>query len=102
MISYSQDICTLWRACDLISFTLCLTGPVDYPFASRHEGSGFKSPWGYLRETGILLLVLSRYLGDPDVILITGFHCPSVDASLGSAPTMCKASDFVALQWVLL
>ncbi len=31
------------------------------PFASRHEGPGFKSPGGYLCETGILLLVLSRY-----------------------------------------
>jgi hypothetical protein len=33
--------------------SLCFTGPVDYPFASRHEGPGFKSPGGYLRETGI-------------------------------------------------
>ncbi len=30
----------LWRACNLTSFTPCLTGPVDYPFASRHEGLG--------------------------------------------------------------
>ncbi len=28
----------------------------------------FKSPVGYLCETGILLLALSRYIGDPDVI----------------------------------
>jgi hypothetical protein len=93
----------LWRACNLTLFTQCLTGPVNYvqyPFASRHEGPGFKTPVGYLRETGILLLELSRYIGDPDVILITGFHCP-VGASLGSAPTMCKASGFVALQWML-
>jgi hypothetical protein len=47
---------------------LCLTGPVDYPFASRHKGPGFKSPGGYLCETKILLLELSRYIGDPDVI----------------------------------
>ncbi len=26
---------------------------MDYPFASRPKGPGFKSPWGYLSETGI-------------------------------------------------
>ncbi len=52
----------LWRACYLTSFSPCLTGPVDYPFASRHEGPGFKSPGGYLCETGILLLALSLYM----------------------------------------
>jgi hypothetical protein len=49
---------SLWRACNL---TPCLTGPVDYPFASRHKGPGFKSPREYLCETGILLLAMSRY-----------------------------------------
>jgi hypothetical protein len=58
----------LWRACNLISFSPCLTGPVDYLFASLHEGPRFKSPGGYLCETGILLLAMSRYIGDPDVI----------------------------------
>ncbi len=43
----------LCRACNLTVFTACLTGPVDYPFASRHEVPGFKSPGGYLCETGI-------------------------------------------------
>jgi hypothetical protein len=38
------------------------------PFASRHEGSGFNPQGGYLCETGILLLALSRYIGDPDMI----------------------------------
>jgi hypothetical protein len=51
----------LWRACNLTSFWSCLTGPVDYLFTSRHKGLRFKSPGGYLCETGILLLVLSRY-----------------------------------------
>ncbi len=37
-------------------------------FASRHKDHRFKSPGGYLCETGILLLALSRYIGDPDVI----------------------------------
>ncbi len=31
----------MWRACNLIAFTPCLTGPVNYPFASHHEGPGF-------------------------------------------------------------
>ncbi len=43
----------LWRACNLTAFTPCLTGPGDYPFASRHKGPRFKSPGGYLCETGI-------------------------------------------------
>ncbi len=51
----------LWRACNLTSFSPCLTGPVDYPFASCHKCPGFKYPGGYLCETGILLLALSRY-----------------------------------------
>jgi hypothetical protein len=58
----------LWRTCNLTSFSPCLTGPVDYPFASHHKGPGFKSTGGYLCKTGILLLALSRYIGDPDVI----------------------------------
>ncbi len=37
-------------------------------FASRHKGHRFKSPGEYLCETGILLLAMSRYIGDPDVI----------------------------------
>jgi hypothetical protein len=38
-------------------------------FASHHKGHRFKSPGGgYLCETGFLLLALSRYIGDPDVI----------------------------------
>ncbi len=48
--SFTTDIVgcwgeALWRACYLTAFTLCLTGPVDYPFASRHEGPRF-SPHG--------------------------------------------------------
>jgi hypothetical protein len=52
----------LWRACNLTLFSPCLTGPVDYLFASCHEGPGFKPhPGGYLCEAGILLLALPRY-----------------------------------------
>jgi hypothetical protein len=51
----------LWRACNLTQFSPCLTGPVDYLFASCHKGPRFKSPGGYSCETGILLLAMSRY-----------------------------------------
>ncbi len=37
-------------------------------FASRHKGHRFKSPGGYSCETGILLLAMSLYIGDPNVI----------------------------------
>ncbi len=43
----------------LVQWSTCLL-PV-----MRDPGS---IPRGYLRETGILLLALSRYIGDPDVI----------------------------------
>jgi hypothetical protein len=66
-------------ACNLTSFTLCLTGPVDYLFASRHKGLRFKSPGGYLCETKIFLLALSRYIGDPNAI---DHHCSLVCGGL--------------------
>ncbi len=36
----------LWRACNLTPFSPCLTGPVDYLFASHHKGPVFKTPRG--------------------------------------------------------
>ncbi len=71
----------VWRACNITPFTPCLTGPLDYPFASRHKGPRFKSPRGDICETRILLLALSRYIGDPNVIdhfcgLVWGRLCP--------------------------
>jgi hypothetical protein len=64
--SFTTDGVSCWggalcRACNLTSFSPCLTGPVDYLFASRHKEPRFKSPGGYLCGTGILLLALSRY-----------------------------------------
>jgi hypothetical protein len=58
----------LWTACNLTSFSQCLTGPVDYPFASHHEGPGFNSQGGTYVKPGFILLGLSCYIGDPDVI----------------------------------
>ncbi len=70
----------LWRGCNLTSFSPCLTGPVDYPFASRHKGPGFKSPGGYLCGTGILLLAMSCY---KSIILHLGVCCPGVESMVG-------------------
>ncbi len=48
-------------------------------FASRHKGHRFKSPGGYLCETGILMLALSCYIGDPNMIdHEQGFAPPTV------------------------
>jgi hypothetical protein len=43
---------SLWRACYLAAFTPCLTGPVDYLFASPHEGPGFNPQGGTYMKPG--------------------------------------------------
>jgi hypothetical protein len=58
----------MWKSYNLTTFTQSSTGPVVHLFASHHEGPRFNPQGGYLCETGILLLVLSRYIGDPDMI----------------------------------
>jgi hypothetical protein len=42
----------LWRACNITWFSPCLTGPVDYLFASRHKGFRFKFPGGTYVKPG--------------------------------------------------
>ncbi len=63
------------------SSTVVPLWPVCFP----PWGTWVQSPGGYLRETGILLLALSRYIGDPDMIdhcgLVWGWLCP--EPSLG-------------------
>jgi hypothetical protein len=68
----------MWKACNLTAFTPCLTGPVVYLFASRHEGPGFNPQGGDLCETGILLLAVSCCIGDPDMI----DHCGLIGGGL--------------------
>ncbi len=64
----------LWRACNLSSFSPCLTCPVDYLFASCRKGPRLKSPGGYSCEAGILLLVLSRYnMANREALTVTSF-----------------------------
>jgi hypothetical protein len=42
----------LWRACNLTALIPCLTGPVDYLFASRPEGPGFNPQGGTYVKPG--------------------------------------------------
>ncbi len=77
----------MWRACNLTTFTPCLTGP---PICFPSWGTRVQIPGGgYLCETRILLLALSRYISDPDVIWSLALS-PLRGASLGFAPTICK------------
>jgi hypothetical protein len=72
----------LWRACNLTAFAHSSTGP---PICFLSWGTRVQSPGGYFCETGILLLVVSRYIGDLDMMnhcgLISGRLCP--EPSLG-------------------
>jgi hypothetical protein len=42
----------LWKAYYLTTFTPCFTGPVNYPFASCHEGPGFNPQGGTYVKLG--------------------------------------------------
>ncbi len=64
-------------------------------------------PRGYLCETGILLLVLSRYIGDPDVIdhcclvwglsrTITGLSCWQCDNPIDLTQLFCLGFTLTA------
>ncbi len=57
----------LWRACNLTTFTPCLTGLWTTRLLPSW-GTQVQSPGGYLCETGIFPLALSHYIGDPGMI----------------------------------
>jgi hypothetical protein len=80
------------RACNLIAFIHSSTGPVVHPFASRHEGHGF-NPQGGTCETRILLLALSRYIGNPDVI----DHCGLFLRRLHTEPSQGSCANNVII-----
>ncbi len=62
--------------------------PVCFP----SWGTRAQSPGGYLCETGILLLALSRYIGDPDRIN----HCGLVWGRLRPKPSLgCPADNVI-------
>jgi hypothetical protein len=83
----------VWRACNLTSFSPCLTGPVDYLFASRHKGPRFKSPGGVLMWNRDSPISLSRYIGDPDVI----DHHGLVWGGLRPKPSLGPCADNVII-----
>jgi hypothetical protein len=56
-------------------------------------GTWVQYPGGYLCETGILLLELSRYIGDPDVI----DHCGLVWCGLRPELSLCYRADNVII-----
>ncbi len=55
---------------------------------------GFKSPGGYLCETRIFLLALSRYIGDPDVI---DHFCGLVWGGICTKPSLGPRADNVII-----
>jgi hypothetical protein len=122
----------LWRPCSFNPIH-SLTGQVGQPFASRQGDPRFTS-WGCTNSqwNWVLLLAMSRYIGDPYVIrslaslpfsgCFVKLHdnnvisqrlcCLSVGASLGFAPTVWRANliahhmptpvPFHSLQFILL
>jgi hypothetical protein len=51
----------VWKACNLTSFSPCLTGPVDYSFASRQQGTRVQIPRGVLmwnRDSPVSVVLL--------------------------------------------
>ncbi len=55
-------------------------------------GTGVQSPGGYLCDARILLLVLSRYIGDPNV----NDHCGLVWGGLRPKPSLgCRADNMI-------
>jgi hypothetical protein len=63
----------LWRASNRTAFIHSLTGPIVNPLLPVIRDLG-SIPGGYLCETGILLLVLYRYIGDSYVINHCGLN----------------------------
>ncbi len=84
---------SLWRACNLTAFTHSSTGPVVHSFASRHEGPVLNPQGGFLCETGILLLALSRYIGYPDV----NDHCGLVWGGIRPEPSLGRHANNVII-----
>jgi hypothetical protein len=58
-------------------------------FASRHKGHRFKSPGGYLCETGILLLAMSRYI----LFFFFNFYAPKNIFCFNSTVSGCNGGN---------
>jgi hypothetical protein len=63
------------------------------PICFLSWGSWVQSPGGYLSDTRDLLLVFSRYIGDPDVI----DHCGLVWGGLHPKPSLGRRADNVII-----
>jgi hypothetical protein len=63
------------------------------PICFPSWGTRVQSPGGYLCETGILLLALSCYIGDPDVIN----HCGLIWGELHPEPSLGRRADNVII-----
>jgi hypothetical protein len=85
-----RDDCLWRRHANFLSEISQLWGACIHTMSHWSSRLPVQSPGGYLCETGILLLALSRYIGDPDVI----DHCGLVwgglhpELSLAVVPTM--------------
>ncbi len=67
-------------------------GSISPPVYFQSWGTQVQSPGGYLCKTGILLLVMSRYIGDPYVI----DHCGLVWGWLLPKPSLgCHADNVI-------
>jgi hypothetical protein len=67
--------------------------PTHPPVCFPSWGTRVQSPEGYLSETGILLLALSRYIGDPDMI----DHCGLVWGRFRPEPSLDCCTDNVII-----
>ncbi len=68
----------------------------SWPICFPSRGTWVQSPGGYWCETGILLLALSRYIGDPDVI----DHCGLVWGGLCPEPSLGLRVDYVMINLI--
>ncbi len=80
----------MWRAWNLTMS--CWSNGLSVCFPS--QGTQVQNPWGYLCETGILLLALSRYIGDPEVI---DHFCCLVWGGLSPEPSLGPHADNVII-----
>ncbi len=83
----------LWRACSLTAFTLSSARSSGPPVCLPSWGTWVHSPRGYLCETGILLLALSRFIGYPNVI----DHCGLISGWLHPEPSLGRHANNVKI-----
>ncbi len=82
----------MWRACTV--FIHSTTGPVVHPSATFPSWwTRVQSTGRYLCKTGILLLELSRYIGDPNMIA----HCGLVWGGLHPEASLGGSADIVII-----